>query len=131
MGLVTLRLDSGPKLDVCSEFSGDQVCLGDLAVGGSFVFCLIIAVIFIGLVRAYSLWRGDFEVIKWGEGQATKGWNHFNGGNRPLQAPCKDFNLAIVGRLGWMKWLKNRLRKCLYFMKLFLHYTLFGENFIG
>ena len=64
-------------------------------------------------------------------GQATKGWDHFHGGSFPLKIPCKDFNLAIVGGLGWMKWLKNGARKCLYFMQLFLHYILFGENFIG
>ena len=26
-------------------------------------------------------------------------------------ASCKDFNLAIVGGLGWMKWLKMGQRK--------------------
>ena len=40
--------------------------MGDLAVGGNFVFCLIIVVIFIGLGRAYRFWGRDFEVIKWG-----------------------------------------------------------------
>ena len=30
-----------------------------------------------------------------------------------------------------MKWLKNGAEKCLYFMQLFLHYIVFGENFIG
>ena len=54
MGLVTLRLDSG-----------DHICLGDPAVGGNFVFSLIIVVIFIGLGKAYRL-GVDFEVIKWG-----------------------------------------------------------------
>ena len=44
---------------------------------------------------------------------------------------CKDFNLAIVGGLGWMKWLKSGAGKYLYFMQLFLHYIPFGENFIG
>ena len=43
---------------------------------------------------------------------------------------CKDFNSAIEGGLGWMKWLKNGAGKYLYFMQLFLHYILFGENFI-
>ena len=55
----------------------------------------------------------------------------FMGGSWPLKTPYKDFNLAIVGRLGWMKWLKNGARKCLYFMQLFLRYILLGENFIG
>ena len=40
IGLVTLSLD---------ELPGDQVFLGNLAVGGNFVCCLIIVVIFIGL----------------------------------------------------------------------------------
>ena len=48
-----------------------------------------------------------------------------------LKTPCKDFNLAIVGGFRWMKWLKNGAEKCLYFMQLFLHYIVFGENFIG
>ena len=47
--------------------------------------------------------------------QATKGCDHFYGGSWTLKAPCKDFNLAIVGRLGWMKWLKNGGRKTFIF----------------
>ena len=39
-------------------------------------------------------------------GQAAKGWDYFYGVDWPLQTPCKDFNLAIGGELGWMKWLK-------------------------
>ena len=42
---------------------GDQVCLGDLAVGENFVFCFIIVFIFIGLGRAYRF-GGDFEFTK-------------------------------------------------------------------
>ena len=38
---------------------------GDLAIGGNFVFCLIIVVTFIGLGIAYRFGEGDFEVIKW------------------------------------------------------------------
>ena len=41
------------------------------------------------------------------DGQVTKGWDHFYGGSWPFKTPCKDFDLAIVGGLGWMKWLKN------------------------
>ena len=59
-----------------------------------------------------------------------KGWYHFYGGRWPLKTPCKDFNLAILG-LGWMKLLKNGAEKCLYFMQLFWHSILLGENFIG
>ena len=44
---------------------------------------------------------------------------------------CKDFNLAVVGRPGWIKWLKNGAGKCLYFMQLFLHYILFGKKWGG
>ena len=39
-------------------------------------------------------------------GQAKKGWYHFYGGSWPLKTPCEDFNLAIVGGLDCMKWLK-------------------------
>ena len=64
-------------------------------------------------------------------GQATKGWDHVYGESCPLKGPCKDFNFVIVGGLDWMKWLENGAGKCLYFMQLFLHNILFGENFIG
>ena len=37
-----------------SEWPGDQFCLGDLAVAGNFVFCLIV-VILRGAGRAYRL----------------------------------------------------------------------------
>ena len=40
----------------------------------------------------------------WG-GQGKKGSDHFYGGSSPLKT-CRDFNLAIVGGLDWMKWLK-------------------------
>ena len=77
IGLVTLSLD---------ELPGDQVFLGNLAVGGNFVCCLIIVVIFIGLGnvlgKVYRLEMGgggggDFEVIILGE--SHKGWDHFYG----------------------------------------------------
>ena len=76
----------------------------DLVVGGNSVCCLIIFVIFIGLGRAYRL-GGDFEVNIWGE------------------------RLARRARLDEM--VKNGAGKSLYFMQLFLHYVLFGENFIA
>ena len=47
-----------------------------------------------------------------------------------LKTPDKDFNLEIVGGLHWMKWLTNGSGRCLYFMQLFFHYIIFGENFI-
>ena len=75
---------------------------------------------FIGLRRAYRLGvGGDFEVIIWGA--RYKGMGPFYGGSCPLKTPCKDFNLAIAGGLGCMKWFKNGARKSLYFIQLFLH----------
>ena len=41
-----------------------------------------------------------------GGGQAKKGSDHFYGGSSPLKTSCRDFNLAIVGGLDWMKFLK-------------------------
>ena len=40
------------------------------------------------------------------------------------------FNLAIGAGLGWTKWLENGAGKSLYFMQLFLHYILSGENLL-
>ena len=42
-----------------------MIKLGEQAVGGNFVCCLIIVVIFMGLGIAYRF-RGDFKVIIWG-----------------------------------------------------------------
>ena len=64
-------------------------------------------------------------------GHAIKGWDHFYGESWPLKTACKDFDLENVGGLSWIKWLKNRAGKCLYFMQLFLQYILFGEKFVG
>ena len=55
----------------------------------------------------------------------------FYGESWPLEAPSKDFHLAIGGGLGWIKWLKNGQGKVLHFMQLFLHYILFGQSFTG
>ena len=59
--------------------------MGDLAVGGNFVFCLIIVVTFIGLGRAYRLGRRGGEggwILKLSNrGQGTKGWDHFYWGS--------------------------------------------------
>ena len=129
MGLVTLPLDSSPKLAV-----GQWIAWWSGLPGGSnsrgrlFLFCLIIVVIFMGLGRAYRL---GWILKLWNSRQASKGWDHFYGWSWPLKTPCKDFNLAIVGGLGWIKWLKSGAGKYSYFMQLFLHYILFGENFIG
>ena len=53
-------------------------------------------------------WGGGFwsSYMVGGEG-GEKGWEHFYVGSWPLKTPCKDFNLAIVRGLGWMKWLKK------------------------
>ena len=128
MRLVMLHLDSGAKLAVGQWIVWWSVCLGDLAVGGSFVFYLIIVVIFLGPGRAYSL-QGILKLSNVGQGR--KEWDHFYGWSWPLKTPSKDFNLTIVRLLGGMKWLKNGAGKFLYFMQLFLHYILSGENFIG
>ena len=66
-----------------------------------------------------------------GGGKPQRDKGYFYGGSSILKVPCKDFNLAIVGELGWMKWLKNEAVKCLYLMQLFLNYILFDENFIA
>ena len=39
--------------------------MGDVAVGGNLIFCLIIVVTFIGLGIAYRFGEWDFDVIKW------------------------------------------------------------------
>ena len=59
-----------------SELTDGHVCLGNLTVGGNFVFCLIIV----------YLWDLD-EHIGWGrilklsnKRQVTKGWEHFYDG---------------------------------------------------
>ena len=98
----------------------DILIIGDLAVRGNFVFCLIIVVVFIGLGRAYTLWWGGGGVVGTGVG------NHMFGGSWPLKTPFKDFNLAILG-LGWIKWLKDGAGKCLYVMKLFLTISFLGS----
>ena len=84
----------------------------------------------------YRTWKNteigrDFKITIWGA--SHKGMGPFLWGKLTPQdtITCKDFNSAIKGGLGWMKWLKNGAGKYLYFMQLFLHYILFGENFIG
>ena len=47
-------------------------------------------------------------------------------GSWTLKRPYKSFNLAIVGGLGWVKWLKNGAGK----MFIFHAIILFGESFI-
>ena len=123
--------DTAPTIVVQSLlWSSDLVCLGDPAIGGNFVCCLIIVVKFIGLRRAYMLGeQRDFEVIVWV--QATKGWDHFYVWNCPVKTPCEDFNLANRRGLGCMRWVKSGEGKSSYFMQLFLFYILFGKNFDG
>ena len=115
IGLVTLTFDSGPKLAVGQWIAWWSGLPWNLAVVGNSVCCLVIFVIFIGLGRAYGLG----EILKLSCGgrragagvQAKREWDHFYGGRWPLITPCKDFNLAIVGGLSWMKWLKMGQRK--------------------
>ena len=106
-----LPLDSGPKLAV-----GQWTAWWSGLPGGS------------SSKTKLCILKGILKLSN--EGQATKGWDYFYGRSWPLNTPCEDFNLAIVG-LGWMKWLKNGAEKCLYFMQLSFHYILFCENFIG
>ena len=64
-----------------------------------------------------------------GGGQATKPQRDgtiFMGEVDPLRHHVKIFNLAIVGGLGWMKWVKMG-QGSLYFMQLVLHFIFFGE----
>ena len=63
----------------------------------------------------YGAWRNNIvsgEILKSSYGiEATKGWDHFLLGELTLKTPGKDFDLAIRGGLGWMKWLKNGTEK--------------------
>ena len=43
-------------------------------------------------------------VIKWGA--SHEGMEPILWGKLTLKTPCKDFDLEIVGGLGWIKWLK-------------------------
>ena len=97
-------LDSGPKLAVgqwiiawWSGLSGESSSRRKLC-NLSYHRCHVV-----GLGRAYRL-GGILNLSN--RGQGTKGWDHFYEGSWPLKTPCKDFNLAIVGGLSWMKWLK-------------------------
>ena len=128
MRLVMLHLDSGAKLAVgqwivwWSGLPGGSSSRGKLCLL-SYYSCHIL-----GPGRAYSL-QGILKLSNVGQGR--KEWGHFYGWSWPLKTPSKNFNLTIVRLLGGMKWLKNGARKFLYFMQLFLHYILSGENFIG
>ena len=102
--LVTLSLDSGPKLLWDSEQPGDKVCLRELAVGGNLVCFLIIVVIFMGPGRAFRL-GSDFKVII--RGASHKGMEPISCGSWSLKTPCKGIDLAIGEGLGWLKWLKK------------------------
>ena len=84
---------------------------------GDFVLCILSSSFHI-----YGTWRNiyvgrEFKVIMdWG--QTTKGWDHFLLRKLTLETPSKDFDLAIGGGIGWMKWLKNGgRRKVLYFIQ--------------
>ena len=113
---MTLPLDSGPKLAVgqwiawWSGLPGESSSRRKLCIL-SYHSCHI-----------YRTWKSIY-VGGWGGGggfwslqmgQVTKGWDHFYGGSWPLKTPCKDFNLAVVGGLGWMKWLKMDREKFIF-----------------
>ena len=115
IGLARLLLNSVPKLIVGQwiiQWRG--LFWGELGVGGNFVWCLIIVVIFIGLGGAYKF----SEILKswfgggggWEGGKPRRYRNFFYGGTWPHKTPYKDFNLVIKGGLGWVKWLKNGQR---------------------
>ena len=67
----------------------------------------------------YLSYLWDLEKhIGWGKilkssygGESTKNWEHFSWGELTLKTANKDFHLAVGGRLGWMKWSKNRAEK--------------------
>ena len=49
-----------------------------------------------------------------GGSQPKNGWDHFYEGSRSLKTPGKDFNLAILRGLRWMKWLKMDRQKFIF-----------------
>ena len=55
----------------------------------------------------------------------------FYRGSWPLETPIKDYQLAIRGRLGWMKWFKNGAEKGFIFHAIIPALYLFGENHIS
>ena len=55
-----------------------------------------------GLGGTYSL-KDDFKLV----GKPQRNGNIFYGGSWPLETPCKNFNSATGGGLGWIKWLKD------------------------
>ena len=57
----------------------------------------------------YTTWKNIYVGGKrfWSyhiwEGKVKKGWDHFYRVNWLLKTPCKDFNLAFGGGLGWLR----------------------------
>ena len=80
-------------------------------------------------VKSVFFFKKIIVVIKWGA--SHEGMEPILWGKLTLKTPCKDFDLEIVGGLGWIKWLKNGAWKYLCFMQLSMHYIFFDENFIG
>ena len=85
MELVTMSLNSGPELDVGQSIAWWSGLPGDQAIGGNFVFCLIIVVIPIGLGRACRLGGGIWSYKMGGKprrdgtifmGEFDPSWNH-------------------------------------------------------
>ena len=58
-------------------------------------------------------------------------WDQFYGESWSLKALSKNFNLAIKGGLGWMKWLKNGAGKGFIFHAMIPALYSFWWNFIG
>ena len=93
-----LSINTGPKLAVGQCEQVDRFPRGELAVGGNFVRCLIIVVIFLGLGGAYRL-AGDFKLIIWSashEGMGPFLW----GGVHPSRHHVK----ILISQLqeGWL-----------------------------
>ena len=72
------------------------------------------------------------EHIGWGEilkpsygGKPQRDGATFYGESCTLKTPSKDFNLAVGGGLGWMKWLENGAGKGFIFHAIILALYLF------
>ena len=87
----------------------NRFALEEEAVREKFVWYFIKVAIFMGL-REHRL----EEILKSSYG-GQRDETIFYGGCWPLKTPCKEFDLAIGGRLGWVKWFKNGVGKAFIF----------------